>query len=122
DFHAFWEGGRAVLHGHSPYPPATAASLQHENQFVYPPLAAFLFVPLAVLPFQVAAILFCAVLAGCAPLTLWLLGVRDWRCYGAAFLSIPVIACLHLGAISLVLALATAVLWRYRANVVVAGL
>jgi Glycosyltransferase family 87 len=122
DFHAVWEAGRTVLHGHSPYPSATVAALRSENQFVYPPLAAFLFVPLAVLPFKLASLLFCAVLAACVPLTLWVLGVRDWRCYGVTFLSIPVIACLHLGAISLVLALATAILWRCRDNAVVAGL
>jgi hypothetical protein len=114
DFHAFWTAGRAVLDGQSPYPLPTAAALKHEDQFVYPPLAALLFVPFALLPYHVAAVLFASVLFACVPLTLRLLGVRDWRCYGAAFLWIPVIDCIRLGAVSLLLALGTAVLWRYR--------
>jgi hypothetical protein len=55
-----------------------------------------------------------AALVGCTAGTLRVLGVRDWRCYGAAYLSIPVLHDLRLGAISLVLALAVALTWRWR--------
>jgi alpha-1,2-mannosyltransferase len=122
DFHAFWQAGRDVLHGRSPYPDPTVAQLRHEDNFVYPALAAFLFVPLALLPFKVAAVVFAAILFACAGGALWILGVRDWRCYGAAYLSIPVIDAVRLGAISLVLAFVVALVWRYRDRTVVVGL
>ena len=55
DFHTFWRAGNAVLHGVSPYPPARASVLAHENSFVYPAPAALAMVPFALLPFNVSA-------------------------------------------------------------------
>jgi hypothetical protein len=43
-----------------------------------------------------------------------LLDIRDWRCYGAAFASFPVFAALGNGAISALLVLGAAALWRFR--------
>jgi hypothetical protein len=45
-------------------------------------------------------------------LTLGVLGVRDWRCYGVTFLWYPVLQNFLIGSITSLLALGLAVLWR----------
>lgn len=125
DFWTFWLAGRSVLHGHSPYP--TLASLPtHASRtfapFVYPPVAAFLLAPVAVLPFLAAKIAFLLVNLGALLLALRLLGVRDWRCYGVALASPPVIEATAIGTISIPLLLGVAAAWRHRDRVAAAGL
>jgi alpha-1,2-mannosyltransferase len=114
DFKPLWEAARDVLNGNSPYPPPHAWALRDEQQFVYPPLAAFIAAPLAFLPFPVAATIFAVVLVGLAALTLRILGVSDWRCYGAVLLWYPAIEAIALGTVSILLALGLALAWRYR--------
>ena len=116
DFHAFWVAGGDVLHRESPYPPPTAEALKGEDQYVYPPSLAFVLAPLALLPFALAAIVFAAILVASVFATLRILGVRDWRCYGATFLCLSVIDGVRLGSISALIALGAAVAWRYRDN------
>ena len=43
-----------------------------------------------------------------------MLDVRDWRCYGAAYLSIAVLHDVRLGALTPLLALGLALVWRWR--------
>lgn len=114
DYKPLWEASRHVFHGDSPYPLPHASALRNEQQFVYPPIAAVMAAPFAVLPFIVAAILFAAVEVVATVLTLRVLGVRDWRCYGLALLWLPVIENILIGSISSLLALGLAVAWRYR--------
>jgi hypothetical protein len=116
DLHVFLRAGHAVLNGSSPYPPAELSRLAHENNFVYPPETALAFVPFALLPVTAAEVIFLMLLIASVIATLWLLGVRDWRCYGAAFLMAPVVSGMANGAISSLLALGVAVAWRYRDN------
>jgi alpha-1,2-mannosyltransferase len=118
DFLSFWEAGKSVLHGSSPYPlldtlPAVADRFTFAP-FVYPAPAAFGMVPFAVLPFAVATTLFLALSCAAIVVALRLLGVDDWRCYGAVFASVPVIAGTALGAFSPLLLLGAAAAWRYR--------
>jgi hypothetical protein len=129
DFRTFWESGRAVLHGRSPYPrtlPAHANPLTF-RPFVYPAPAAVAMAPFALLPFAVADVLFAIVGAAAFAAALHVLGVRDWRCYGAAFLTWPVLGSLNTGAITLLLVLGGALLWTrrsspWRAGALLAGL
>ena len=114
DYKPLWEASRHVLDGASPYPRPEAWALHDEQQFVYPPLAAFLFAPLAAFPFAVAAPLLAVVELAATGLTLRVLGVRDWRCYGVVLLWYPVLQNFLLGAITSLLALGLAVAWRYR--------
>jgi hypothetical protein len=116
DFHTFYNAGRAVLHGRSPYPPARSSVLAHETSFVYPAPAALLMVPLSLLPFRLAAMLFAVAVVAALPVALAILGVRDWRCYGAALISGPVAISLTLDTLSPLLAIPLALLWRYRDN------
>jgi hypothetical protein len=120
DFHSLWEAARDVRSGHDPYPAATVSALAPGEGFVYPPVVAFAALPLGLLPFGVAAAVMVLALVGCTAGTLWLLGVRDWRCFGAAYLSIPVLHDLRLGAISLVLTLAVVLTWRWRGRALAA--
>jgi alpha-1,2-mannosyltransferase len=114
DYKPLWEASRHVFHGDSPYPLPHASALRNEQQFVYPPIAAIISAPLAVFPFIVAAVLFAAIELAATVLTLRVLGVRDWRCYGLALLWLPVIENILIGSISTMLALGLAVAWRYR--------
>jgi alpha-1,2-mannosyltransferase len=126
DYHQFWQGGRDVLDGVSPYPSLGAVervrdlqaldpeAVQRVFRFPYPAPAALAVVPLAVLPFALAAAALTVLLVAAVLLSLHLLGVRDWRCYGAAFASFPVIGAVRLGTFTPLLILALAVLWRYR--------
>jgi hypothetical protein len=90
-----------VAAGVSPYP-----------GYGYPPLVAFGLAPLTLLP--APHVLFTLVLIACVPGSLWLLGVRDARCYGVAFLWAPVFSAVQTGNVTLVLLLGVAACWRWR--------
>jgi hypothetical protein len=114
DFKVFYEAGGDVLAGQSPYPPVDPIVLASEKAFVYPAAAAWGLAPLAALPYWLAATIWLVVCLGAMPFALWILGVRDWRCYGAALCSAPILHGVIVGAISSLLALALAVVWRWR--------
>jgi Glycosyltransferase family 87 len=110
DLHVLWKAGHDVVTGHSPYP------------FIYPAPAALFMVPFGALPFKVAVVAFAVVTAGATLLTLRVLGVRDWRCYGLALGWMPAASTVTLGAFSTLLALGAAVAWRYRDRRVIIAL
>ena len=114
DFSIFRRAGKAVLHGHSPYVHPTAALLAANDRFVYPTPFALPFVPFALAPEKAGAVVFLALSVAAVLGSLWLLGVRDWRCYGASILGIPVFGSLGVGSIGPFLLLLCALGWRYR--------
>jgi alpha-1,2-mannosyltransferase len=114
DWEIFRSAARAVMHGRSPYAAVDPASLAHNDKFVYPPITALLIAPLAVLPDLAGRVLVLLLAIACVPLALRLLGVRDWRCYGIALLTAPVLDSVSLGALSPLLLLGVAAAWRYR--------
>lgn len=129
DFHGdLYSAGRAILHGHDPYRAAFLSRLAaiagaggHPSTTfavpVYPAPALIASVPLALLPYHVAGVLFTLLAVGAFCLGLRLLGVRDWRCYGIAFLSWPLLHSLRLGQVNEFLVLAAGVAWRWRAGI-----
>jgi alpha-1,2-mannosyltransferase len=121
DWEIFRTAAHSVVHGRSPFPPATSAALAHGDKYVYPPVTALLLAPLAFLPVVAGKALFLVLALGCVLLALRVLGVSDWRCYGLALLTAPVLDTLSLGAISSMLLLGVALVWRYRDRPVVAG-
>jgi Glycosyltransferase family 87 len=121
DWEIFRSAAHAVVHGGSPFPPATTAALAHGDKYVYPPVTALFLAPLAFGPVVVGKALFLVLALGCVLLALRLLEVRDWRCYGLALLTAPVVDTLSLGAISSMLLLGVALVWRYRDRPGVAG-
>jgi Glycosyltransferase family 87 len=78
----------------------------------YPPLLPVLLVPFTFLPS--AAIVVSGLALATVAATLWVLQVRDWRCYGAAFLWAPVVSGIQTANATLFLVLASALAWRYR--------
>lgn len=124
DFRQFWQGGRDILDGVSPYPTEAQLAaagdqlgprgIQEVFRFPYPAGSAVAMVPLAALPFDLAAAVLIALSVAAVASTLWLLGVRDWRCYGVLFLSITALGAIRLGTLTPLLAFGLAVMWRYR--------
>lgn len=119
---AYLPAAHLVLHGSSPYGPATRAALGLQTAFVYPPIGAFLAAPFTALPAHAADILVTVLAALAVPAILGLLGVRDWRCLGASLLWMPTVSAIHLGTVTLVLVLGVALAWRWRNHAVRAGL
>ena len=101
----FLPAGRAILDGNSPYPHSLSALESHAN-YVYPPLAALVMAPFTWLPQALAEGIFVALSLAAPALALWLLRVRDWRCYGLVYLWPPLLGGISLGTLSPLLALA----------------
>jgi hypothetical protein len=123
DFHTFWWSGHDVLHGRSPYP-ASLPHVAHQKTFrpfVYPAPAAYAMVPFTLLPIGIANVVWALLGVGAILATLHVLGVRDWRCYGAILLWPSVWSSMINGAISALLVLGCALLWRYRDRTWIAG-
>jgi len=120
--HAFLPAARAVLHGMSPYSAVGSPRVVAGTAFLYPPLSAYLLVPFTFLPTTVGEILAVALVAAAVPATLWVLGVRDWRCHAIAFLWWPTIIGIGTANLTLPMLLGLAIVWRFRNRTIVAGL
>lgn len=114
DFRPIHAAAEAVLDGENPYPAAGDSLDAAAGPFVYPPPIALVAIPLTALPFDAAGLLVMAVLALAALAIPFVLGVRDWRCYGLVFLWPPVLSAIQTGNVTLVLALGAALAWRFR--------
>ena len=114
DWEIFRQASHLAIHGRSPFAIADLAALAHNDEFVYPPITALLVGPFAVLPDMTGRVLILFLTLLCVPLAIRLLGVRDWRCYGLAVLTAPVMDSVSLGALSSLLLLGVAAVWRYR--------
>ena len=119
---AYLPAAEAVLAGESPYPALDDPILEEQKGYVYPPQIVLSFIPLTWLPVDVAAVLFAALLLALLAGTLYVLEVRDIRCYAAAALWVPSISAVLLGNVSIPLAFALALIWRYRDAVRPAGI
>ena len=111
DFHFYLDAAQEVRRGESPYPESS-----------YAPLAILGAVPFTFLPVAVADVLVKAFLVLGIAAVLYVVGVRDWRCYPLALLWPPAIAAVQTGNLSILLALAAALVWRFRDRVPAAGL
>lgn len=117
DFRVFYDAAKAYMHGRSPYPAhperlTWAHGAQHS--YAYPPVVALLTIPFALVHYQLAAIVWTGVGALAVGLSLWLLEVRDWRCFGAVFLWPSTLTAISVGTISTLLLLGLAATWRFR--------
>jgi alpha-1,2-mannosyltransferase len=121
DYGIFRAAASAVMHGRSPFVAPTAHALEGFDKFVYPPATALFFSPLTVLPIEAARLFMLVACIVCVVGALRLLDVRDWRCYGVALMSAPVVNSLALGALTSFLLVGAAATWRYRDRPVVAG-
>ena len=97
-----------IADGYSPYP-----------AYGYPPLVAFALTPLTLVPSP--ELVWTAALLVMLAASLWVLRVRDWRCYGAAFLWGASFHAVQTGNVTIPLLLLTALAWRAREAHVRAG-
>jgi hypothetical protein len=104
------------------YPEPTRDNIVLGNPTVYPPVFILLSVPLALIPVTAASWLWFCVLGACVFAALWILEVRDWRCYVIALTSPVVIHGLFYGNLTIVMVLLVALAWRYRDRAWIAGL
>ena len=116
-----WEPARAVLHGHSPYPPPTRAAVELGNPAVYPPFVAVVTAPIGLLSLSAAKVVWTVSLLAGFVLALRIAGARDWRCYVVAAAALPVLEGLFWGNLTLLLLVPVAVAWRYRDRAPTAG-
>lgn len=118
---AFYPAAEAILEGTSPYSAPDDPQLAAGTEYVYPPLTALVSVPFTAVSVEAAGLLVMALLVVAVVGILWVLGIRDWRCYGLAFLWPPVISAMQTGNVTIPLALGAALVWRYRDHARVAG-
>ncbi len=114
DFLTFRRAAADLIHAHSPYPPPTPRVLAHGLSFVYPPIAAYPFIPFAALPAHVAIVVYLVASLAAIGVALWLVGVRDWRILGVVALWEPLFMWLIEGPIEPWLLLLLAIGWRWR--------
>lgn len=117
DFRVFYDAAGAYLHGHGPYPlHADSLTWSHgaQHSYAYPPIVAALLVPFRLAPYHLAAIFWVLMCAGAVGLALWLLEIRDWRCYGAFLLWPSTLSGISIGTVSPLLLLGVAAAWRLR--------
>jgi hypothetical protein len=118
---AFYPSAEAILEGRSPYTSPDDPQLAAGTEYVYPPLTALTSVPFLAVSVEVAGVIVMALLVAAVVGILYLLGVRDWRCYGLAFLWPPVISAIQTGNVTIPLALGAALAWRFRNDARAAG-
>jgi hypothetical protein len=119
---AFHPAAEAILDGDSPYTSPDDPQLALGTEYVYPPLTALASIPFAAVSAEVAGVLVMGLFVAAAIATLYVLEIRDWRCYGLALLWPPVISAIQTGNITIPLALAAALVWRWRDHARAAGL
>jgi hypothetical protein len=125
DFHfAYYPAAEAILAGEDFYP--THGFLVRGEQhlivdYVYPPLTAIATIPWTVLSVDVAEVIFAGLLVAGIVATLAVLDVRDWRCYGLAFVWPPVTDAVSTGNVTIPIVLSAALVWRFHNWPLVAG-
>jgi hypothetical protein len=108
DLAVFLHAAGRVLDGASPY------AFRGDETYAYPPLLAYVAAPLHPLGAAAATVVWTIVSLAAIGLALWLLGVRDWRCYALAVVFPFTRSAVDLGTVAPLLLLAVAVAWRWR--------
>ena len=115
DLAVFLTAAGKVLHGASPY------AFNGDQTYAYPPLLAFLVAPLHPLSSGVATLLWTLISLGAIAGALWLLGVRDWRCYALAAVYPATRSAVGLGTVGPLLLLGVSAAWHWRDRILAAG-
>jgi alpha-1,2-mannosyltransferase len=116
----YWLAGWRTLHGISPYA-GLHAPVDAALAFPYPASTALFFVPFALLQRAPSGDLYTAFCLSAPALSLWTLGVRDWRLYGLVMLLAPVVSGWQTANLTLILGLGMAILWRFRDRQILAS-
>ena len=108
DLDVFLRAAGKVLDGASPY------AFHGDKTFAYPPFLAWLVAPLHSLSSSAAGLVWTLLSLAMVALALWLLELRDWRCYALAFVFLFTRSSIDLGTIEPLLLLTVAAAWRWR--------
>lgn len=114
DFWQFHAAAKVILDGDNPYLPGAESLTEWGGPYPYPPLPALLAIPSTIASEQVAGFVLMMILVAVALAVPWIIGVRDWRCFGLLLLWPPVISAIQTGNVTLWFALAAALAWRFR--------
>lgn len=117
-----WDAGAAVRRGESPYPAPVQAEVEVGNPALYPPLLMLLTAPLTLLPWSLSVTLWMSLLVASVAGAIFILGVRDPRCYLLALVSAPAISGFVWGNATLLLLPLVALAWKWRDNWLRSGL
>lgn len=109
-----WSPAEAILAGVSPYPAPEPGAISTGHPAVYPPAVMLLIAPLTALPWTAGLAVWIVLSFAAAAGALWLLDVRDWRVYGIALATMPLLFGITYGNITMVLLLGLAAAWRWR--------
>jgi hypothetical protein len=114
DFHnELYPEAKKLLDWENPFPPPGSAVWFGHN-LIWPPIAAFLVAPFTILSPGGADWAVALVGLGCFMGSLRIVGVRDWRVYGAFALWPQVIGEIRVSHLTPFLCLLLALVWRYR--------
>jgi hypothetical protein len=114
DFHnELYPEAKKLLDWQNPFP-APGSAIWYGHNMIWPPVAAFLVAPLTVLSAGAANWAVALVGLACFMGSLRIVGVRDWRVYGAFALWPQVIGEIRVSHLTPVLCVLLAVVWRYR--------
>jgi hypothetical protein len=102
-----------LVEGQSPYRTDDAV-IAAGGAHPYPPFVTLAYTPLTLVSAEVGDAVLTALLILLVPATLLVAGVRDWRCYGATLLWAPVMVGVQTANLSIPLAFAAALAWRFR--------
>ena len=108
DLSVFLRAASDVLHGDSPY------VFRGDMTYAYPPLLAWLTAAVHPLAAGTATLVWTLLSLAAVAGALWLLGVRDWRCYALAAVFPFTRSAIDLGTVGPFLLLAVAAAWRWR--------
>jgi len=114
-----WDPGRDTINGVDPLRHYNAEG--HDGGAVYPPISSVVTLPFSLPPYELGLGIWLAALVGAVLGSLWICGVRDWRCYVAACACPPVTSGVLYGNISLLLVLGIALAWRFRSRAWLVG-
>jgi hypothetical protein len=121
DFHhEIYPQAEEMLEGRNPYPPPDFDPTVAPN-FIWPPLVAYALSPLTFLPAGAADVVMVLLGLACFALTLWLVGVRDWRVYGVLALWPQIAGEMRVSHLTAPLCLLIALAWRSRDARVASG-
>ncbi|MER3412471.1 MAG: hypothetical protein C4305_09390, partial [Thermoleophilia bacterium] len=112
DLAVFLQAADRVMQFRSPY------AFRGDETYAYPPLLGFLTVPIEPWGVAVATIAWTVLSLAAVAGALWLLGVRDWRCYCLAAVYPATRSAIDVGTIGAFLLLAVAVAWKWRERLV----
>ena len=108
DLAIFLRAAGKVLDAASPY------VYEGDKTFAYPPFLAWLVAPLHPFSGAVAGFVWTLLSLALVGAALWLLDLRDWRCYALAYVFLFTRSSIDLGTVEPLLLLAVAAAWRWR--------